>query len=368
MRACPSCGARNEERGLFCNGCGGRLPAKGDPGPEEAGHPPLPRQGEATGVADPFSSSSIHGVAPPVAHAAQGTTTPPALSAAPMAVAACAACGYRIPEGQVVSWCPGCGSLFDIPVTGASPAASVPADPPAARPSMEKTQTRSFHAEAPPVVVPPGWVLVLLKAGERLDRFPLRKAEVILGRTEGDILFPDDPMLSPRHARLFVKGRAYWLEDAGSRNGVFLRLSAPAELRHGDHVTFGGLVFRYESSGSGPRSTSLITALDGVKVFGSGREKARGHLVRILQDGADGPAYPLTPARTILGRKVGHFLFPEDPLLSRQHAQFYERDGEMWVEDLGSSNGTMLRLRGPAALEKGTVFRLGDVTLESTCP
>ena len=94
----------------------------------------------------------------------------------------------------------------------------------------------------------------------------------------------------------------------------------------------------------------------------------RGTAIRILQDGSDGPSYPLTPSRSIFGRKAGHFIFPEDPLLSRQHAQFYERDGEMWVEDLGSSNGTLLRIREPLALEKGTVLRIGDVTLEVVAP
>jgi pSer/pThr/pTyr-binding forkhead associated (FHA) protein len=232
---------------------------------------------------------------------------------------------------------------------------------------MERTIT-PLGVSVPASPGPPGWALVLLKAGERLDRYPLRRPEVFLGRSEGDYNFAEDQLLSPRHARLTARGNAYWIEDAGSRNGTFLRLSGPAELRSGDQVTFGSLVFRYESAEGGACTTSLITTDGGVKLFGSGRERARGSLVRILQDGSDGPAYPLTPARTILGRKLGHFLFPDDPLLSRQHVQFYERDGEMWVEDLGSSNGTMLRLRGPAELSKGVVFRIGDVTLEVSAP
>jgi pSer/pThr/pTyr-binding forkhead associated (FHA) protein len=286
-------------------------------------------------------------------------------------VTTCSNCRYRIPAGQVVSWCPGCGQLFDVPVAGAVAGAAVERSaPPAVTPSAPVAGSANPTQEvaSAPVAFPPGWSLVLLRAGERLDRFPLRRGEVVLGRTEGDYTFQDDPLLSARHARLYGRGRSFWLEDAGSRNGTFLRLAAPAELRHGDVVTFGGLVLRYESDGVGPISTSLITTDAGVKLFGSGREKARGRLVRILQDGSDGPDYPLTPSRTIVGRKLGHFLFPEDPLLSRQHAQFYERDGEMWVEDLGSSNGTMLRLRGPAELSKGTVFRIGDVTLEVVAP
>ncbi len=339
MKPCPACGGRNSERSQFCHICGARLP-------EGEGAAPL----DQTGAADPLSSS-IYGSLP--------------AGAAPATASTCAACGYALAPGQRVSWCPGCGRLFDAPVTG-TPTPSAPVASPHPAP-MERTITPVGIASPVAQPAPPGWALVLLKAGERLDRYPLRTPEVLLGRSEGDYNFPEDQLLSPRHARLVSRGRAFWLEDAGSRNGTFLRLSAPEELRHEDVVTFGSLVFRYESTGGG-RTTSLITSEAGVKLFGSGSERARGRLVRILQDGSDGPAYPLTPSRTIAGRKLGHFLFPEDPLLSRQHVQFYERDGEMWVEDLGSSNGTMIRLRGEVELSKGVVFRIGDVTLEVAAP
>jgi pSer/pThr/pTyr-binding forkhead associated (FHA) protein len=189
-----------------------------------------------------------------------------------------------------------------------------------------------------------------------------------LGRSDGDYVFPEDPLLSARHAKVVYRASAFWIEDLGSRNGIYVRLKEAKQLRGGDLVNLGALVLRYESTGSGPRSTAIIPPAGGVKAFGSGRERSRGQLVRILQDGSDGPVYPLTPARTILGRKLGHFLFPDDRLLSRQHAQFYERDGEMWVEDLGSSNGTLLRAREPFPLERGVVLRIGDVTLEVASP
>ena len=314
----------------------------------------------------------MHGIAQPLA------PTPSAPATAPRTGAVCKDCGYKLPAGEAVSWCPGCGRLFDNPASRPPPVSppSVPIPSAPAMDSGERTQTHQFRADTappsalapPPISVPPGWSLVLLKAGERLDRYPLRKAEILLGRSDGDYTFPEDAFLSPCHARITCRDRSFWLEDAGSRNGVFLRLREAVELRHGDVVALGGLVLRYESAGEGPRSTGLLGAPDGVKFFGSGRERARGRAVRVLQDGSDGPAYPLTPSRTIFGRKMGHFLFPDDALLSRQHAQFYERDGEMWVEDLGSSNGTLLRARGPVALEKGLVFRIGDLTLEVVAP
>ncbi len=352
MKACPSCGSRNEERSQFCNDCGTRLPGE-ESAPAHAT--------ESTGAADP-RTASMHGVhhggllggahrvppapaAPPVPSPA---TPPPR---APASAGACASCGAAFPAGSVVSWCPACGALVD-----------------SSRVPSRATTPPGMGAPPPPgAAVPQGWALVLLKAGERLDRYPLRKVEMVLGRTEGDYVFPEDPLLSPRHAKVAFRGPGFQVEDLGSRNGVYLRLRGPSRLAGGDLVNLGSLVLRYESAGPGPRVTGVLPPA-GIRPFGSGRERPLGRLVRILQDGSDGPAYPLVPSRTILGRKTGHFLFPDDPLLSRQHAQFYERDGEMWVEDLGSSNGTLLRVRGPAPLEKGAVLRIGDVTLEVQGP
>ena len=344
MKACPSCSSRNEERSQFCNDCGTRLP-QDDSGARAAGDP--------TGTADP-RTASMHAGSLEQAFGVHDSSrrTPVAPPRAQPAGGACAACGCGFPAGTSVSWCPGCGALVE-----------------SLRPSPRETAPPGTPAAAVAGgAVPAGWALGLRQAGERLAPYPLRKAEMILGRTEGDYVFPEDPLLSPRHARIVYRSPAFWVEDLDSRNGVYLRLREAGRLRGGDLVNLGSLLFRFEAVGTGPRTTGVLPPAAGVKPFGSGRERARGQLVRILQDGSDGPAYPLVPSRTILGRKLGHVLFPDDQLLSRQHAQFYERDGEMWVEDLGSSNGTLLRARAPAMLEGGVVLRLGDVTLEVAAP
>lgn len=352
MKACPSCGSRNEERSLFCNDCGQRLQAAAESAPGS----PDPRK--VTDAGEP-GTVSMHGGKVPEIGGVPSAPTPVAPPRVPTTTGVCAGCGYRFPGGVAVSWCPGCGALLEgAPSTTTS-------NIPSASPLLPETANSPAAAAAPP---PPGWALVLLKAGERLDRWQLRGPETVIGRSEGDIQFREDPLLSPRHAVVAYRPPSFWIEDAGSLNGVYVRLQEARRLRGGDLLNLGGLVVRYESWGEGPRSTALLSASGGVKPFGSGRERARGSLIRILQDGSDGPAYPLTPSRTIVGRKAGHLLFPDDLLLSRQHAQFYERDGEMWAEDLGSSNGTLLRIRDPAPLEKGTVVRIGDVTLEVAGP
>jgi pSer/pThr/pTyr-binding forkhead associated (FHA) protein len=398
MKACAACGARNEERSLFCRDCGGRLAAQTADRPSSGTTvTAAPAHAADQAAAAVPGTISLHGQPLPPALAAAAAATPVAPPKAPTIGGACAACGYDLPVARSVKWCPGCSARLDgVPIAPHEDAvlqeeSDDSADiPVAAAPAMslmaatgERTQTSSFSAvpaagvvagDTPVAVparpaataVPPpaGWELVLLRAGERTTRYPLRRPEASLGAA-ADISFPEDPLLSPVHALVAYRPPRLWVEDAGSRNGVYFRIEGPTALRPGDVLCLGSLVLRWEPSTEPPPRPP---APGGPKAFGSGRERARGRLVRVLADGGDGPAYPLTPSKTIVGRRIGHFLFPDDPLLSRQHAQFYERDGAMTVEDLGSSNGTLLRLRGPAPLDTGGVFRIGDQTLELHAP
>jgi hypothetical protein len=56
-----------------------------------------------------------------------------------------------------------------------------------------------------------------------------------------------------------------------------------------------------------------------------------------------------------------------DTYISQFHARLYPRDGNWYVEDLGSTNGTYLnqrKLTGPSEVHAGDVVRLGKTTLE----
>lgn len=72
--------------------------------------------------------------------------------------------------------------------------------------------------------------------------FPLDKPEIIVGRDLNNDIMINDPEVSRRHARFFVQGNSYVLEDLGSTNGTFIngqRLSGPYALHIGEAITFG---------------------------------------------------------------------------------------------------------------------------------
>jgi pSer/pThr/pTyr-binding forkhead associated (FHA) protein len=55
--------------------------------------------------------------------------------------------------------------------------------------------------------------------GEPSERFPVRQAEVAIGRVGGNDVVIDDPSMSARHARLRLAGGVWTIADLGSVNG-----------------------------------------------------------------------------------------------------------------------------------------------------
>jgi pSer/pThr/pTyr-binding forkhead associated (FHA) protein len=72
--------------------------------------------------------------------------------------------------------------------------------------------------------------------------FPLDKPEVFIGRDIGNDVVINDPEVSRRHARIYLQGNMYIIEDLGSTNGTTVngqKLTGPYMLRAGEQITFG---------------------------------------------------------------------------------------------------------------------------------
>ena len=74
----------------------------------------------------------------------------------------------------------------------------------------------------------------------------------------------------------------------------------------------------------------------------------------------DGSAFPLFGEAIVLGRERGDILFPEDGYVSGTHARIALRDEHVFLTDLGSSNGTFLRLRHERTVPAGSYMLMGQ--------
>ena len=79
-----------------------------------------------------------------------------------------------------------------------------------------------------------------------------------------------------------------------------------------------------------------------------------------------GQTYSLNDEVT-LGRAAGCQVVLDDTYASQIHARLFARDGQYFVEDLGSTNGTYLNRRkvaGPMVMQRGDRIRIGGTEME----
>ncbi len=87
---------------------------------------------------------------------------------------------------------------------------------------------------------------------------------------------------------------------------------------------------------------------------------------RLVAAGAPNGGYPLDSAAITVGRGAPNDIPLEDDFASTRHARIEPRRDGVWIEDVGSTNGTSVngvQLTGPRKLVPGDVVRIGQTDL-----
>ncbi len=91
--------------------------------------------------------------------------------------------------------------------------------------------------------------------------------------------------------------------------------------------------------------------------------KAKARLILVKGEGGDTASYTLGGKEHICGRTQGIVLFPDDETVSPVHAVFFYRDGDLYVQDKNSLNGTYVRIRDEIEMTDGDTFIVGEQVL-----
>ncbi len=90
-------------------------------------------------------------------------------------------------------------------------------------------------------------------------------------------------------------------------------------------------------------------------------------LVVVGPEAMEGQEFPL-PGEATVGRAAGcAVLLTGDSFVSQIHARVFRSDGDIWVEDLGSTNGTFVNGRkvgAAVAVRPGDTIQFGRTTVE----
>ena len=86
---------------------------------------------------------------------------------------------------------------------------------------------------------------------------------------------------------------------------------------------------------------------------------------RLLCTSSDGDiAVDIADDEIVIGKaEESGLAIPSDEYVSRQHARIFISDGKIILDDLGSSNGTYLRVRQPVSVEPGDEILVGASVL-----
>lgn len=180
----------------------------------------------------------------------------------------------------------------------------------------------------------------------------LTGGEWIAGRDRGCGLVLEDPYVSPRHAR-FLAGGTLHVADLGSANGTYLRVRSPATLRAGDEIRLGRQCLRLEGLPAPAGATG------GGRIWGSPGAGHHFRLVQLLEGGGSAEAMAMSDGDYLIGRDEGGMVFPGDLAISGRHAILTVSGDKASLRDLGSANGTFVRLRADCDLQVGDHLLLG---------
>ncbi|MBR6023039.1 MAG: FHA domain-containing protein [Kiritimatiellae bacterium] len=155
---------------------------------------------------------------------------------------------------------------------------------------------------------------------------------------------PTDKTASNHHARLFTKRGKWYVEDTGSRNGMYCKGEKVSQwcLAAGDQVSIGDCVLVAE------------------RVEDKDRERAEYHRLEQLNGADAGRMVNLDRECSIIGSAPTCDVVCDDNLVSHRHAEVEcRRDGSCWVKDLKSRNGTRVNRLPLKASER--MLRDGDI-------
>ena len=328
--SCGQCGTELPPGFLFCGRCGHRIQPSEKPAPSHSTY----SEQEVEPTPAPVLAPVLAPVPAPLAEPTPAPVLAPVLAPVPAPLAE---------------------------PTPAPVLAPVPA--PLAKPTPPP-----FVAPAPaPIampVVPPEVVKVrslkLIRIhldGSEGESQEVTENDSIVGRDYDWDVFQSDPYLSGKQARFDFEGGEVKLVDLDSRNGVFVKIKQSVEVQDGDFFRAGQQLFCFESF----KEPHPIE--DGEPIqLGSPAYNAWGRLCHVVGHGLIGKAWLLQPEEVMLGRVKGEIVFDQDRFMSSRHCTLSKdlQSGRITIQDLQSTNGTFVRVRGEVRLDHDDLILLGQ--------
>ena len=332
---CVHCGRESDPLFKFCLHCGKELSAPKEDKPAAAPVPP------PEVVAEPAGEAPLEEDAAPHESSLEEPKEEPESEEESAKTARCGRCRAKLEPNANV--CHLCGHHVGDEVT----------------PGRQEQERGRETAKVSLKRNPAGYLISVSSVdGRETVKVPIFVGKNTLGRENCDLQFPEDDLLSPTHLVLEVTAENVTLCCPGSRNGTYVRMSDQVKLDHGDLFRLGQQLLKFEELDI--LEPVVVSAEEGGQVLGSpAGPKAWGRLTQVITDEENGSSFLLTSENVFLGRERGNITFPGDRYISGTHAVIARRADGTYLRDVGSSNGTYIRVPGEMVIDSGQYFLAG---------
>ncbi len=225
-------------------------------------------------------------------------------------------------------------------------------------------------------------VIYILSGTGSGDAVKLRQDSTLFGREKGDVIL-DDVEMSSTHCQIQNINSVYHIFDMNSTNGTFVNKIriVKSRLNTNDEITIGKTTFRFaieedakvrhlntvfKSNATAPSksNSSIVDTL-----IEKGVQKKNNYILALWIKYANGTTevVDLPQRQVYLGRATSFGQFENDVEISRKHLLVKINDlGEVFIEDQGSTNGTMLnsaKIKGMNRVQPTDLIRLGGIEI-----
>jgi pSer/pThr/pTyr-binding forkhead associated (FHA) protein len=217
-------------------------------------------------------------------------------------------------------------------------------------------------AAAAAAAQPSKFSLAALAGAQRGQRVRLSQSCQI-GRSRGQILFAEDPYLSPLHASLTVRDGRLFIKDENSASGTFVSVPGQEQIQQNAHFSAGVRLFRFMGLLNPPQAARSGAAI----IYGA--PLPPGHVVygveEVLAGNRGGRAVVTGGALLTIGSSKCDLSYPGDEGMAPRHCELSPTPNGALLRDLSGGLGTFVRLQGTErALNPGDRIRIGNQVLQ----
>lgn len=191
--------------------------------------------------------------------------------------------------------------------------------------------------------------------GSRTSDVPERI--VTIGTSGADLEIRDEYVASLHALIRTDETGAAFLEDCGSRNGVYLRIADDLALEDWDEIAMGTQRFLFRTTWDASK-TRANPNKPTTPAIGGDLPADAARLIQTYTGGQVGAVWRVRD-RVTIGRKDADVCEPDDPWLSAPHATIERRGPKFFIKDANSQHGTFIRLLDSVELIDGDVFMVG---------